>query len=882
MTNKEIIYKKIKELNSSEGIDTSSLSSALNISRANVSHELNTLVKEGKILKSNTRPVLFFLNEPQENDVKKTKLDQLLAHNISLRQAIEQAKAAILYPPDGMNCLILGPTGVGKSMFAGLMHDYAVNMNAKLSDSPFIVFNCADYSNNPQLLTSQLFGVKKGAYTGCESDKEGLLEQADGGILFLDEIHRLPPEGQEALFVFLDTGHFRRMGDSTLRSANVLIIAATTENPDSVLLATFLRRIPITIKIPSLKERTFEERLYIIKSFLKQESLRIGKPINVSMNSLRALISYDCPNNIGGLKSDTQLLCARAYSEFLTTGRKSIEIRSRMLPEYIKAGLYKDKETRILWNRLIGTQSEFFKFSGSDTSEDDYIKGKENHIYSFLEQKLKTLKSNSESNVEDILEKDISKYFEKHIEGVSEEINLKNLKAIVEPDILESFEEIIKYLENNYNIHLHDNVYIAFALHLNTLINRIYNNKPIVNTHLDEIKTSYKKEFDIALKIKSLLEDRFGFNIPDDEAGFIALFLTPENPILDTSKDKVKVILIAHGLSTASSMADVANQLLSEDYVISIDAPLSEKPAEILNKLRNIIKDNPTSKGYLLLVDMGSLTTFGSILEKELDVSIKVIPLASTLHILEAARKALQGVDLNDLYNDVMMVNSYVETPKTVTLKKYVIITACLTGEGGAVAMKSFLNSTLRYDKNVIEIINLNCLDRKYFIEKIKSIQVKHEILFIVAPYKLKEISIKQYGMNEILNADVSSGLQNLIDIKTSLNNIPNIINENLKDIDGKTAVDDTLQLINLVKNSLDIQLKDEAVIGIILHISFVIHRLKNKEPLNNFPDKEEFISKHSEMYNCIKENFSFINQKYNIQPSMDELCYIVKLFAKD
>ena len=101
-------------------------------------------------------------------------------------------------------------------MFASLMHNYALEMKVKSEDSPFIVFNCADYSNNPQLLTSQLFGVKKGAYTGAESDKVGLIEQANGGILFLDEIHRLPPEGQEALFIFLDSGTFRRIGDSEI------------------------------------------------------------------------------------------------------------------------------------------------------------------------------------------------------------------------------------------------------------------------------------------------------------------------------------------------------------------------------------------------------------------------------------------------------------------------------------------------------------------------------------------------------------------------------------------------------------------------------------------------------------------------------------------
>src|SRR5471030_1498345 len=355
MNKKDLIYEKIVQLNYLEGIDTKTLSSLVDMTRANLSHELNVLCKEGKLYKSSGRPVLFFLAENSKIN-NTSQLDLLAKNNISLKQAIEQVKSAILYPPKGMNCLILGGTGVGKSMFASLMHTYALEMNIKAENSPFIVFNCADYSNNPQLLTSQLFGVKKGAYTGAESDKIGLIEQADGGILFLDEVHRLPPEGQEALFVFLDTGNFRRFGDSETRNSDVLIISATTENPDSALLNTFTSRIPIVITIPPLKDSTLDERLYLIRSFFKYESIRLNKEIYVSLNSLRALLSYDCPNNIGQLKSDVQLLCAKAYSEFLTNVKHDVRIASRNLHPYIKEGLYKEKEHRVLWNKLMGEE----------------------------------------------------------------------------------------------------------------------------------------------------------------------------------------------------------------------------------------------------------------------------------------------------------------------------------------------------------------------------------------------------------------------------------------------------------------------------------------------------------------------------------------------
>src|SRR5699024_7280255 len=93
--------------------------------------------------------------------------DSLVGVEGSLKVAVQQAKAAILYPPRGLHTIVFGETGTGKSLFAECMYQFALDSHTIASDAPFVSFNCADYAQNPQLLFGHIFGVKKGAYTGA-------------------------------------------------------------------------------------------------------------------------------------------------------------------------------------------------------------------------------------------------------------------------------------------------------------------------------------------------------------------------------------------------------------------------------------------------------------------------------------------------------------------------------------------------------------------------------------------------------------------------------------------------------------------------------------------------------------------------------------------
>lgn len=265
--------------------------------------------------------------EPKAKKEERLQMDpdrdfeQLIGYDGSMKRQISQAQAAVLYPPRGLHTLIHGPSGVGKSQLAEAMYHFAIHVGTIQKDSPLVIFNCADYADNSELLLSQLFGYVKGAFTGADHEKSGLVEKADGGILFLDEVHRLPSEGQEMLFYLIDKGMYRKLGETdNTRTARLLIIAATTEDLDSYLLTTFRRRIPMLIDLPPLSERPLLERLMIIKAFLFQEALRIQQNIILERDALRLLLNYPCPGNIGQLRSDIQVACARSFLKHITYG----------------------------------------------------------------------------------------------------------------------------------------------------------------------------------------------------------------------------------------------------------------------------------------------------------------------------------------------------------------------------------------------------------------------------------------------------------------------------------------------------------------------------------------------------------------------------------
>ncbi len=201
--------------------------------------------------------------------------------------------------------MILGASGTGKELIVRAIH-YKGNR----SDKPFVAQFCGALSDS--LLESELFGYKKGAFTGATSDKKGLLEVADGGAFFLDEIADVSLDIQTKLLRFIQEGEFRRVGDTQIRHANVRFISATNKDIAAMVKAgdfredLFYRLNVVTIQMPELKDRK-EDIPLLAEYFLKIFCDRFHRTIKgFTRHAMEAMLKHDWPGNVRELQNAVQ------------------------------------------------------------------------------------------------------------------------------------------------------------------------------------------------------------------------------------------------------------------------------------------------------------------------------------------------------------------------------------------------------------------------------------------------------------------------------------------------------------------------------------------------------------------------------------------------
>lgn len=230
-----------------------------------------------------------------------------------------------LIAPSNVSVLILGESGTGKELIARAIHS-----KSSRRDKRFIVQNCASIPET--LLESELFGYRKGAYTGATHDKPGLFEVADKGTLFLDEIGDLSLSSQAKILRALQDGEIRRIGDNTPIKVDVRIISATNKDLQDQIFKglfredLFYRLNIVTIKVPPLRERR-EDIPLLARHFLSFYCQKLGKHYaGIEQSALDILTDYNWPGNVRQLKNEMERIAILLKEGEIVTSSKISEV----------------------------------------------------------------------------------------------------------------------------------------------------------------------------------------------------------------------------------------------------------------------------------------------------------------------------------------------------------------------------------------------------------------------------------------------------------------------------------------------------------------------------------------------------------------------------
>ena len=869
-----------------------------NISRNLVSQYLNELVKEGILIKINSRPVYFMHRKSLERlyDVKVTKslfysIDELMemllrsdycqkdfgkaiGNQLSLSYSVEQCKAAVRYPPFGLPILIVGSTGTGKSYFARLTYEYAVNNKLIDAASNFYVINCSEFKNDSDKLGRLVFGENQDG-----EERKGMLEMADGSILFFDEVHNLDPDFQERLFIYMDNGRFQRIGEKDRwRASSARLIFATTKKPEEALLKTLLRRIPFVTQMLDLEERSLNEKEELIIFFLKKEAKRIGREVYFSRQVLNILLNYVYKENVGELENVIRMSCAAAYlnstddvklqimsyhlpATLLSDIKASVEVEDGKEPLIYLADFQRDVSMDRMTSLFDDLLNTFLKYAENEISFEKFLEAGMEHIYAYYDYIV----------------------FERCYSDVKVKAIIKVLSSVFE-EITDKYAVVIPA---NCGFVLSRSIYTITQFYASL---ELWEKRRLedLNHCLEWLHSKLPQETAVAAEVSSAIKGNLDLQLNQISEIFLILNIKAYNRKLELN-DTLGII-ISHGYSTAGSIADTCNQLLHFNIFNAIDMPLDTKVSEIALKLKKYILGHAGYRNILLLVDMGSLEEIGKELEDIPNIKIGIINHISTQLVLEVGSRILQRQPM-DKYLEEVCKEVYSSCKIISTERKIptILFTSELGNEAAERIMKLFQHgfSEKRH-------INLVLYDYYELLKNQEIAQVfsKYHIVCVVGTLDPGFKDVPFISLDDLVTNKGTAYLEKIfvpyltkkeidfLEEKIVENfSLQNVV-ESLTILNADTLLSFVVNAVKRLQALLECDLNNKTIIGLYVHICCLVERLVTKAVIEARPGEKEFIRKEKQFVSYVNSAFREIQQHYKIQLPDGEIVFLYEYIS--
>ena len=870
-TNKDKIFDFLTlyaSAHGNNGVTTQYLADTLGILRTNTSTLLNTLVLEGRVVKSSNRPVLYRIKTQADNREDEC-FENIIGVHGSLARQIQLVKAAIIYPEKSLNTLLVGEPGTGKSFLAMIMHQYAIAAKVLTENAPYIVFDCRSHQVNDSDLMRELLGA---------DGKTGLISQASEGILHIDNAHLLSTGLRSQLCSAIERCQLNGT-ESKTKTSPMIILASDTSNNTAC--EDYARLFPITIELPALSERPMDERMTLIQNFFNIEAARAKKTLNINAELLRCLLLYKCNLNIKQLKGDIKRGCAMAYLREHDSKDDTLNIYLYDFEPYVRKGFLNYGEHRDEVERIIPSNYNY-SFSGSTMkmSVIDRAKLLSTSLYDEIDRKASDLHAQgiSREDANALLIAEFQEIFRQYVNKLSNQIiNKEQLVKLVDERTIPLVEVFLNDVSKELSINFPPSVFYGLCLHVDNILKGNTTQQILSEHQICDIAEQHAEMNAMSQRFIANLENIFGKPIPSEEAAFITMFLSSEDATSNIILNPV-ILFALLGNGVAASLADMVNNLIQVDNAYSFEIPFEHQPSETYEELSDFIKKIDRGKGIVVLYDMKFLNAFFESISLETGIEIRAVEFPVTLMGIEWARKAAVASDVDALYQNI--INSLTTIQKPLPR---VIVTLCTTGEGGAQELKKYIE---KYgDVPNMEIISLSMADHEQLRDQLYTLQKTKIIHCIVSIQDPQLFGIPFIPISDVLGADPSAlpgilRFKNREKSRINFDQVFRYLGEQLEYVE----VANLQRLLPPVIEQIDrdiMHMSLDTEIGLLMHIACSINRLAGKEPIPKNIHKDQIIETNIESYKKMLRTLKPLEHAFGIIFPDDEITNIIMIIHK-
>ena len=860
-----------------ERFTTASITDSLAISRSLASQYLNELVRAGLVVKAGARPVCYFHRRALERffqaridrstypSVEKLfaslghgeqlDFERAIGHELSLAPCINQLCAALKYPPAGLPVLLSGASGTGKGLLAQLALEYGKNVGVLRPEAELVSVDSSHYADDARGLAHDL------------RSQEGPVARARGGIVYFKDADRLSPASQETLMEWA-SGEATVDGEET-GPARTRLILATTKDADSEERRALARRIPMCAQVPPLRERTQEEREELTLHFLKEEGRRMGMDILVSRGAFKSLASSAFEENVRGLRDCITNCCAEAY---LGTKGDRLEIRTYQLPSSILSG------------------------SALERSEND----------AQLIDTTRSIQSQADDRVSRVLDamlEPFERYQSGEMDGGSCCSQLVERVRDLE-DFL-SFEQTPGRAKSAAYEQVADGIVAAtndlYSVDLSRKSSHLIAQGICLQLWPPASLSRWKSAHGRALagmravvaqrnrfaatvcsRIADELEVTLGVAL--DDLTFL-LVLAHASLALDPAKRRRSVgIILSHGYSTATSIADAANRILDTRVFEAVDMPYDQQVADVVAPLQQIVDRFSYADEVVILVDMGSLQDIDKSLAATSGMTIGIINNASTGLAVEVGAGLVAGRGMAEILEgaaDACRCNFRIVERSA---RPDAIVFCSEGGLEAAEKIRDLVAQSLVGDSPVRlvavdwqQLANNGSEDAVFSHLDVRMVIGTDNPHIDGVPFISLEDLIVGEGTAQIdrafarlLDADGLRALhENLVKNMTLRNVVESItiLNPNRLFGEIESAVGRLQQLTGDVIGA-------RVSVGLYVHLCCLVERLVTRSPIESYADEEAFAAEHADFIEAFRQSFSDISSHYRVEVPVTEIAY--------